>query len=285
MAERPILFSGPLVRAIIAGRKTVTRRLVTKGTSLPVRYWNSKIGDDIGDDGIGGFKTLDWAAHEVAIHESSIAMGRVDQPCTERCEDRDYCCILVDGCAGGSGSGQYLHVPGHGGETRQRVYCRVQPGDELYVRESWRALLEFDKTKASKIPSGSTVMFEADNSWLPNTPGQAEAFGKLRPSIFMPKWASRIRLRVTEVRAERLREIDEAGARAEGAEPCANCDGLGFLGNPHCYVWTCTTCNGTPFRSAFTHLWTEINGKREGASWAENPWLWVYKFEVVEVKR
>lgn len=72
----------------------------------------------------------------------------------------------------------------------------------------------------------------------------------------MPKWASRITLRVNEVKAERLHEITDDGAAAEGI-PLPNRDG-------------------------FSLLWDEINGKREGARWDDNPWVWVIKFEVLE---
>jgi hypothetical protein len=89
-----------------------------------------------------------------------------------------------------------------------------------------------------------------------------------RPSIFLPRWASRITLDVVEVRVERLVEISIADAIAEGVERdpahpgCWKADGDWICGDP---------------KDAFRRLWDSINGDR--ASWASNPWVWVITFK------
>ena len=83
----------------------------------------------------------------------------------------------------------------------------------------------------------------------------------------MPRWASRLTLDVTEIRVERLLDISEADAVAEGATPCAN--GAWFDQSP--------ALAGSDARGAYYLLWESINGK---GSWAANPWVWVVTFEV-----
>lgn len=82
------------------------------------------------------------------------------------------------------------------------------------------------------------------------------------PSIHMPRWASRIMLEITNVRAERLHDISEADAKAEG------------VGAWH------DTKDGTVYRPEFSMLWDSINAKR-GHSWDTNPWVWVIEFKKV----
>ena len=88
---------------------------------------------------------------------------------------------------------------------------------------------------------------------------------KWRPSIFMPREAARIFLRVTDVRAERLQDITEADAECEGV--IARHD---------------TACTGTSARISFAELWDSINNKR-GYGWDKNPWIWVISFERVNI--
>jgi hypothetical protein len=84
-----------------------------------------------------------------------------------------------------------------------------------------------------------------------------------RPSIYMPRWASRITLEITSVRVERLGDISEDDARAEGVAPVPFCKAGRRDGLEHV--------------EAFENLWDRINGKR--ASWASNPWVWVVAFQ------
>jgi hypothetical protein len=84
------------------------------------------------------------------------------------------------------------------------------------------------------------------------------------PNIFLPRWASRITLEVTEVRVQRLQEISEEGAKAEGVLPAPFCK----AGRP----------DGMEHVEAFEDLWDSINGERPGCSWDANPWVWAISF-------
>lgn len=147
--------------------------------------------------------------------------------------------------------------------------CQV--GDYLYVRETW--------TKQDDI-----YKFLADNLCF-------KGIHKFSPSIHMPKEAARIFLRVTDVRVERLREIDHAiKIAAEGAdigEHCCQC-----IDN---YVHPCCTDEGeggrnecnmlNDIRCNFVYLWDSTIKKQDFAryGWAANPWVWVIEFERVNV--
>jgi hypothetical protein len=211
MTSRPILFSGPLVRAILAGEKTETRRLVTMSTSTSYdveqaeRRWPS-----------GELRKAGWST------------------------------LLDD-------SGRTYVAP------------RVMPGDTLWVREAWRTSAEFNDVKPSDVPAGSPVSYEADGQSI----GVAPRWGKGRPSIFLPTWAGRITLRVTDVAVERLQAITDEGAKAEGITD--NSMEAFALGMPSGH-----------YRNRFALLWDSINGKRPGASWADDPWVWVIKFQRLE---
>jgi hypothetical protein len=154
MKERPILFSGPMVRAVLSGAKTQTRRV----------------------------HQPPWAAPD-SLEEALL-----------QCR--------------------------HG-----------QPGDLLWVRETFAA----DRT-----------------SWYYRADGEIPGL-TWTPSIFMPRAASRLTLRLTEVRVERVQDISQADAVAEG----------------------------TQGKASFALLWDALNAKR-GYGWASNPWVWVLSFEVVQ---
>lgn len=203
MAKKPIIFSDPMVRAILAGHKTQTRRVI----KLPIE---SDIAS-INLDGQGNW--VMWAPIPVT-DEQSIA-----------------------------------HYPNGGGYP-----CPYgKPGDQLWVRESWRELIDVGL-------GHNFVVYRADGELLPaHAPNLGDAHW--RPSIFMPRWASRITLRVTDVRAERLQDISEEDAKAEGAT-----------------AWH-DTIDGTVYRPDFHIRWDDINAKR-GYPWASNCWVWAITFEV-----
>jgi hypothetical protein len=215
MTERPILFSGPLVRAILAGTKIETRRLVTKSTSSMV------------DETRAAWDGLRWDEATVNRLTSGVAQG--------------------------------LLVPGPGGF--HGVAARAIAGDILRVRESWRTCATLGHVKPSELPEDAPILYTADK----HARGETGEWGKGRPSIFLPKWASRIRLHVTEVRAQRLQWITDDDAIAEGIEMVMESFAAG-MPSGH-------------YRSEFALLWDRINGKRPGASWSANPWVWVLKFE------
>lgn len=147
------------------------------------------------------------------------------------------------------------------------------PGDILWVRESI-------------INVNGKAHYEADNEpcgidwrWKVN---------KLS-SRYMPKEVCRSRDKIVSVRVERVNEISEADARAEGPAPnWAGCDYSEWCPDEHgyldnnglsdedlCYYY----CDG---KTAFQDLWDSINGKKEGRDWKSNPWVWVVKFEEIK---
>jgi hypothetical protein len=217
MSERPILFSGEMVRAILRGQKTVTRRVVrsqlgNRGEAVSdahgVKYWRRGEEDPIRWCGCDGLGSLGWVR-----------------------------------CPYGT------------------------PGDLLWLRESWH-----DRTdRPASMHDPSLVCYAADGE-----PAEPSRWRK-RPSIHMPRWASRLTLRVTDVRVERVQEISEADAKAEGVRyEWDEVIGHQWYPEPPGQV-----CSGNA-REAFQWLWDSINGKRPGCAWADSPWVWVVSFERVE---
>lgn len=194
--QRPILFSGPMVRAILNGTKTQTRRIVKPQPD---------------ENGLSFMKNapLDWRED---VH------------------------------------GPWLQWKGEtpGGDTWNGPTPYL-PGLNLWVREThlFRA-------------SGRVVDYRADMD-----PVEAAGFGAMyggwKPSIFMPRWASRINLEVTGVRVERLCDISEEDAIAEGIDPKFPPEEQ----HPHAAS------------TRYMNLWESINGP---GSWDANPWLWVVTF-------
>jgi len=155
------------------------------------------------------------------------------------------------------------------------------PGDLLWVRETWATPGNYDSIKPSEL---SASHFTRDQIVYRATEQYGDVYYRWRPSIFMPRWASRITLEVVSVRVEQVQEIDQADAKAEGAPA---------LFGP----------NNPPFgyREGFERLWDSINAKRTiihewedddgiihrdkvpgGYSWQSNPWVWAVEFKVVE---
>jgi hypothetical protein len=190
MKERPILMSAPMVRAILAGTKTQTRRVVKPQPT----------------------------------HFNPAGVPRRANP--------DGGASAVIACPYG------------------------QPGQRLWVREAWRGYETDDALPPRDIQRSTPVYFEATKSFYL---GFDFKTGKLRPGMFMPRWASRITLEVTGVRVERLQSISDADAFAEGIQQCAN-EGLPSDG----------TARGT-----YRALWESINGP---GSWDANPWVWCVEF-------
>lgn len=154
-----------------------------------------------------------------------------------------------------------------------------KPGEKLWSRETWRTAIDFDKRSPLQIAQD---VFEADNPkpWAPikyEADGETVnadtlrsfggAWGKTRVSIHMPRWASRITDEIVSVRVERLHDISEADALAEGVVcdpgedgPYYFVPGVGYGGSSESAV------------GAYRKLWESINGP---GSWALNPWVWV----------
>jgi hypothetical protein len=139
-----------------------------------------------------------------------------------------------------------------------------QPGDRLWVRETWSTLSIFDKIKPSDMDScyAGTIRYMADGF----------RSGKLRPSIFMPRWASRILLEVTAVHVEHLHAITPDQAIAEGVNAEICCQFLETSPTRH----TLKKCE----LHGFAGLWESINGT---GSWDANPWVWVVEFRRIQL--
>lgn len=216
MKERPILFSGEMVRAILEGRKTQTRRMVKPQPPCLCEYE------------INGAKS-----HALCFH-------RVE--------------ITPEGNCRGSKPAR-LWVPPTPKSKDHRLPCPFGvPGDRLYVRETWSCMEQ-------KPHAGCEVAYRADLNG-----GSSQVWEPWAPSIHMPRWASRITLEVTNVRVERLQDISEADALAEGVTIKPNA-GIAskFL-----------EMRGEKLSAAqleFWHLWQSVY-----KSWDDNPWVWVVEF-------
>lgn len=188
MIERPILMSAPMVRAILGGQKTQTRRVV-KPTGAPGKH---------------------------QTHTGPVAEA-------------------MSACPYG------------------------QPGDRLWVKETWRVMnagLRTIALRASPDRHGGHYLSQEGDAWWDRWGARSDG-GRWQPSIYMPRWASRITLEVTSVRVERLQDITEADARAEGVDALGGRAGV------------------SDARGAFCALWSSINGPE---SWDANPWVWVVGF-------
>ena len=141
-------------------------------------------------------------------------------------------------------------------------------GDRLYVREAWRTYIALDEVPPRELSKTVVLSYLAD-------PDDGTCQGKHRPAMFMPRWASRITLTVTDVRVQRLQEISEADAIAEGADVCRlpGIDGgiMVHTDNPGVTV--------SPGRW-YRQLWDSLNDSR-GYGWDTNPWVAAYTFSPV----
>lgn len=164
-------------------------------------------------------------------------------------------------------------------QTRRTAAPRWEPGDLLVVREAFQLLRPLDRQKPSIMMRQTPIHYMAD--------GKAPTgYGKGRPSIHMPRLASRLTLRVQEVRAEPLLEISQADAVAEGITIDRVILGADCPGGVHreitgerAFYPDCPEEGFEDAREAYFHLWDHING--EGASDA-NPQVFATTFEVIE---
>jgi hypothetical protein len=213
--ERPILFSAPMVRAILEGRKTQTRRVVKDSA------WR-----DFGDCDLDGKLVSSWG-----IDKELSAYGN--------------------------------------------------PGDRLWVRETFLIgyesdgngnLIHFDANGNELSPKAFYRATSPDLEWM-NDDGYHVDATPWKPSIFMPRWASRITLEVIDVRVQRLQEISEADAIAEGCE-----QGLTSADADYEVVKRAVNALGVYSAVArYSLLWDSINAKR--APWSSNPWVWAITFK------
>ena len=227
--ELPILMSQPMVQAIQAGRKTMTRRVMIPQPGLCVGHvpdWQGQV--------------LDWVGYRYS--------GRMHFFC--------YAC--------GMGLKAVDEWSSHG------IIAPYAPGDRLWVRESIRICGSDADGEALQQP---LVIYQADG---PIPVKALENYPHLRTARFMPKKYARLWLEVTAVKAERLQEISEADAKAEGAGP-------GYvLASPTIFHKGRPKYTETPkdYREGFHRLWDSINGKTH--PWDSNPWVWAYTFKRIE---
>ena len=223
MKEHPILFSAPMVRAILEGRKTQTRRVCKNKV-----YANGL-----------GFNGHDFNCHNDYLPPSALLMDYREGGYDSTTSDLEG---WGEACPYG------------------------QPGDRLWVRETHAivprtAYAMSDGVQQTLRPDDNHDAAIYREGWERSTGGF-----RWRPSIHMPRWASRILLEVVSVRVERLQDISEADAEAEGA-PLE----LGVLERV-------TLGAKARYRSGFCRLWSSINGRE---SWDANPWVWVVEFRRV----
>jgi hypothetical protein len=234
MKERPILFSGPMVRALLDGSKTQTRRVVKPqpesrtGMNCTRLIFKDRKGNPLLDEAL--------EATEPVIYRSLCPYG--------------------------------------------------QPGARLWVRETWYCddfrvqrgpYIKPDDMDVAAAREDGTLVYAADGL----RPYEAEQ-PVWRPSIHMPRWASRITLEITGVRVERLQDISEADAIAEGCNPARH-----LRGDDDIAVNTAmralenkVLCLRSDYPIArYAVLWESING---GGSWEENPYVWVVEFKRVQ---
>ncbi|EJA2551636.1 hypothetical protein OHN11_09760 [Serratia marcescens] len=220
MKERPVIFNGEMVRAIIDGRKTQTRRAIS----------------------------------DRHLHLIDVA-SQVGE-----------CYPLESGIDHANSQSYY------------REHCPFgQVGDRLWVRETFAVLgnedgcpidwdgnlIKGNEKHAARIYKASCWQEPGNYGlWsIPNRDTQYE--GAWRPSIHMPRWASRITLEITAVRVERLNDISDGDAIREG---CSAAD----------------MKSGDCVADVFARLWASIYGEE---SWRANPWVWVIEFRRVEVEK
>ena len=225
MTDRPILFSAPMVRALLAGTKTQTRRVLKPRPMSHVHDflavgWDKKSG-----------KAL-WETRHDGKPTFGISLGDG----------------LLDS-----------HV------------ATIAVGDRLWVKETWRTTPAYDDLKPSDMGGDEPLNYLADDSYFNWAEADGARHGKTRVSIFMPRWASRLTLTVTDVRVERLQDISEADAIAEGVEPAALTDHWKDYG-PDPMPWA------SPVES-YRSLWDSING---AGAWAANPFVVAVSFDVRE---
>ncbi|KJK22162.1 hypothetical protein UB46_23490 [Burkholderiaceae bacterium 16] len=255
--ERPILFSAPMVRAILDGRKTQTRRMLN-----PQPVWDPHWGSAAGLTGA-------W---------------RIGSPAPMGLAERgDHWSLIFDD----EKRLRYPTAEAYGWGAR--AGCPYgQPGDRLWVRKSWRVGKPHDKTPPRDIlplqlaaGRGVTVLYAAGGARSIGPAGRIEPTypddapmpnwaGKGRPSIHTPRALSRIVLELTGVRVERLNDCSEADAIAEGIAP--ELDGWTDYSNPSCQMCTNSV-------NSYRTLWDSING---AGAWEANPWVWVVEFRRVQ---
>src|SRR3990170_3764324 len=249
MRVGPILMQPEMVRATLDGRKGQTRRVMKPqpiGEPRPLSDWSRGLAAACHDHSPDPSK--------LAAHSEKL-VGRIFPFTTQSGV------LMSPSCPYG------------------------QPGDLLYVRESWALRLDQDHISPHDIPvkHRNGVGYWADGPGKCCNTGCAGAAGRVRASMHMPRWASRLTLRLTNVRVERVRDISDPDAISEGIY--SSIDRTTNIGGH----WTGIRASdgfeevltpGVP-RCDYADLWDSINAKR-GYSFESNPWVWVLVFDVIK---
>jgi hypothetical protein len=230
MKEKPILFSPPMVLAILQRRKSQTRRVIDPQPAGP---------------------DVDFVYHGGGEWRTNG---------------------MVADCKPGKWTEPY------------------SKGDRLYVKEAWATSKSMDHLNGTQIAERCNeagyekpwcpIRYKADGAGF-NWTDPDQEIGRPRHARFMPRWASRLTLEVTRVRAERLQDISEGDAAAEGIISIqrslyrhGRMDGYGVDGTP--------PEDAAPTRvAAYAQLWATIHKEADHPKWADNPWVFVYDFKVV----
>jgi len=175
-----------------------------------------------------------------------------------------------------------------GTKTNSEIYCPYgKVGDILWVRETWAETTNVNQSEnwlvnRAHLPIGerdegilwNAIIYHADGEWQwCDDDGFSTEKSYWKPSIFMPKAACRIFLKITGVRVERLQSISESDAIAEGVEKYHGTDFYKMYGGKKENDWCATAY------ASYAYLWQSINGPE---SWDANPWVWVVTFERCE---
>lgn len=215
MTDRPIIFSGSMVRALLDGRKTQTRRVLKPQPP----------------EDVTSLEGPEWYARAVVDRFGELQPGP------------DQFGVYTD-------------------EWGTRV--RFQPGDRLWVRENFAMGFDYDDDEKpiGEVPKPFYAATYDGVRWYDTDKDEWRDAPRWTPSIHMPRWASRLTLHVTGVKVERLQDISEADAIAEGVEDCD--EARNIIYEDH--------------RTAFVDLWKRLHGL---AAWAANPWVVAVTFKVV----
>lgn len=251
MKERPILFSSTMVRAILEGRKTMTRRVIKPQPDLSILKES--------------YRDLEFEFRRMPV------LGPTHVP-----SEWGFCakydkpnCVPIYGykCPYGTiGDRLWLKETWRvGAWLIEDGMIAVDYRADGFSRREWLSVPDeeqFDRLVGQSIQdacaAGLRMGCDDNYTW---SPGSSPC--RWRSSIYMPRWASRITLEITDIRVERLQDISEEDARAEG---------VGVHGG-----WNADeTEYAVNARGPFSRLWDSINAKRH--PWASNPWVWVIEF-------
>lgn len=214
MTDKPILLSGPMVRALLDGSKTQTRRVLK-----PQPSWMD--------------------CQFIDLHRPPLPAVFEDP----------------DGVA-----------------ADQHIKLLAGRGDRLWVREAWCGCWQMNAIPPRDFSKGDPIGYLADGEIRPRGCLMV-AQGRTRASMHMPRWASRLTLVVTDVRVQRLQDISEMDAIAEGVQLYSGID-------PECYGYLNYRNNSDDgywigAKESFRTLWDSINGPE---AWDANPWVAAYSF-------